>query len=151
MRVDRRGTKWNALSVLSALARLDIDPWREAAELAQMPREIANQRLTSLLARLPDGPWTRLEPWAIAARLTALLPRGADSSAVSSETLPGAGAVLNSRAFIDVVLVNLLLMAGMTGAQWAIASLHLSTTVDSAHTSTASAVIRQGSPPDSDE
>jgi hypothetical protein len=25
------------LSVLSALARLDVDPWREAAELARMP------------------------------------------------------------------------------------------------------------------
>ena len=35
------------LSVLSALARLDLDPWREAAELARMPKHTAKQRLTS--------------------------------------------------------------------------------------------------------
>jgi hypothetical protein len=44
------------LSVLSALARLDVDPWREAAELAQLPRQTATQRLASLIAALPDGP-----------------------------------------------------------------------------------------------
>ena len=44
------------LSVLSALARLDIDPWHEAAELARLPRETATQRLASLIAALPDGP-----------------------------------------------------------------------------------------------
>jgi hypothetical protein len=49
-----------SLSVLSALARLDVDPWREAAELARMPREVANQRLTSLIAALPDAPAARL-------------------------------------------------------------------------------------------
>jgi hypothetical protein len=31
------------LSVLSALARLDIDPWHEAAELARLPGETATQ------------------------------------------------------------------------------------------------------------
>jgi hypothetical protein len=29
------------LSVLSALARLDVDPWKEAANLAQLPEETA--------------------------------------------------------------------------------------------------------------
>ena len=43
------------LSVLSALARLDLDPWREAAELARTPRQIARQRLTSLIAALPKS------------------------------------------------------------------------------------------------
>jgi hypothetical protein len=40
------------LSVLSALSRLDIDPWEEAAELAELPTETATQRLASLIARL---------------------------------------------------------------------------------------------------
>ena len=43
------------LSVVSALARLDVDPWQEAASLARMPKEKAKQRLTSLLASLPPG------------------------------------------------------------------------------------------------
>ena len=44
------------LSVLSALARLNIDPWREAAKLAGMPVKTATERLASLIAALPDGP-----------------------------------------------------------------------------------------------
>ena len=32
------------LSVLSALARLDIDPWQEAAQLAGLPGETATRR-----------------------------------------------------------------------------------------------------------
>ncbi|MGA7451114.1 MAG: hypothetical protein WBW73_07500 [Rhodoplanes sp.] len=50
---DRNDTP---VSVLSALARLDMDPWQEAAELAQLPGETATQRLVSLMAALPDGP-----------------------------------------------------------------------------------------------
>src|SRR5579862_3396368 len=66
------------LSVLSALARLDVDPWQEAAELARLSRENATQRLASLIAAaLPDKPSVRLDPGSIAARLIALLPRGA--------------------------------------------------------------------------
>ena len=38
------------LSVLSALARLDVDPWQEAADLARLPRDSATQRLTALIA-----------------------------------------------------------------------------------------------------
>ena len=88
------------LSVLSALARLDLDPWREAAELARMPKQTAKQRLTSLIETLPDGPPTRPEPETISTRLIALLPRGASSSIASSETFLGADAALNSRALI---------------------------------------------------
>ena len=35
------------LSVVSALARLDLDPWTEAAELARMPADGAARRLSS--------------------------------------------------------------------------------------------------------
>ena len=31
------------LSVLSALARLDIDPWKEAAELSELPTDTATR------------------------------------------------------------------------------------------------------------
>ena len=36
------------LSVVSALARLDVDPWQEAANLAQLPGTTAARRLASL-------------------------------------------------------------------------------------------------------
>src|SRR5271155_373945 len=74
------------LSVLSALARLDIDPWLEAAELARLPRETATQRLASSIAALPEGPSAHLEHGTIAARLIALLPRQARACSGPSES-----------------------------------------------------------------
>jgi hypothetical protein len=37
------------VSVLSGLARSDVDPWQEAARLAELPEETATQRLASLI------------------------------------------------------------------------------------------------------
>lgn len=62
------------LSVLSALARLNLDPWREAAELSQLPKGAAAARLERLIARLPKGRWDAADLGAIADRLIALLP-----------------------------------------------------------------------------
>jgi hypothetical protein len=69
---DRNGT---GLSVLSALARLDVDPWQEAKCLALMPREAAVVRMTALIDALPDEGTIGI-PTTIAADLVALLPRG---------------------------------------------------------------------------
>jgi hypothetical protein len=69
---DRNGM---LLSVLSALARLNVDPWQEAAELSYLPRATAIQRLASLLAALPGGSSAYPDIGNVAARLIALLPR----------------------------------------------------------------------------
>jgi hypothetical protein len=65
------------VSVLSALARLDLDAWGEASDLAQLPVDRAIERLSSLIGRLPVGAAGRLDCAAVAARLVALLPRAA--------------------------------------------------------------------------
>jgi hypothetical protein len=52
-----------------------VDPWQEAARLAELPGETATQRLASLIGALPDRVASHPEPRAIAARLVALLPR----------------------------------------------------------------------------
>jgi hypothetical protein len=70
------------LSVVSALARLDIDPWQETAQLAQLPAAAATQRLASFIAVLPDRP-AHQDPRAIAAGLIALLPRRAAPNVMS--------------------------------------------------------------------
>ena len=54
------------LSVLSALARRDVDPWEEAAELSELPKRTASQRLAALIARLPGGRWTQADSRGIA-------------------------------------------------------------------------------------
>ena len=134
------------LSVLSALARLDLDPWREAAELARMPQQSARQRLTSLIEALPNQPPTRPELETVSTRLIALLPRAASPSVASSDQLPGGCARLNSRALIYVMLVNLLIMTCMIGAQWAASTAHPSVRVDSAQASSDSLVHQLKSP-----
>jgi hypothetical protein len=68
------------LSVLSALARLDVDPWTEAAELSELPKGTATQRLAALIARLPGGRWTLADSTAIADRLVELLPNPSSSA-----------------------------------------------------------------------
>lgn len=62
------------LSVLSGLARLNIDPWCEAAALSALPREAAAQRLALLIERLPGKRWSGDDCRAIAERLATLLP-----------------------------------------------------------------------------
>jgi len=62
------------LSVLSALARLDVDPWQEAATLTKMPAQDATLRLTSLLSSLPSDAATVVPPSTVI-RLISLLPR----------------------------------------------------------------------------
>ena len=66
-----------SLSVVSALARLGIDPWNEAGRLAALSKDSAAATLDQLIARLPGEQWQRLDRPKIAARLVELLPREA--------------------------------------------------------------------------
>jgi len=63
------------LTVLSALARLDIDPWEEASTLTKMPPQGAVTQLASLLSGLRTASLPGLDPVQIAGSLVALLPR----------------------------------------------------------------------------
>jgi hypothetical protein len=125
------------LSVLSALARLDIDPWREAAELARMPKTAANRRVTSLIAGLEFASTAPVEPETVALRLIELLP-GIDSSSEPSKPPPVAGAMLSLRALLCIVLLDVLMVVAMMGAQWIAASRFPSAKLDTPSTSTAS-------------
>ena len=62
------------LTVLSALTRLGFDPWREAARLADLPRDTAAHALAATIALLPEGDWKASESEVIAARLVGCLP-----------------------------------------------------------------------------
>jgi hypothetical protein len=69
------------LSVLSALARLDVDPWEEAAKLAELPEPSACAKLASMLANLPGGPAMRQDLDVLCVRSVRLLPQGANGRA----------------------------------------------------------------------
>jgi hypothetical protein len=68
------------LSVLSALARMNIDPWEEATRLAAMPRAIAEKALVSTLGLTQNKICNLSEAEAIGARLVRLLPQPSDES-----------------------------------------------------------------------
>jgi hypothetical protein len=110
------------LSVLSALARLDLDPWQEAADLARLPGNTATQRLASLIAALPSRPSAHDDLGAIAARLIALLPgRVGNQNSANRKTPPSAGIPTNIPV-IRQVIFYVILMAVVLGARSLIAS-----------------------------
>jgi hypothetical protein len=75
------------LSVLSALARLGMDPWDEAGRLARQPKAKAIEGLARIIANLPASLWPLPDATAIAARLVALLPsRGGGGGEAPSQT-----------------------------------------------------------------
>ena len=129
------------LSVISALARLDLDPWQEASNLAGLPGETATKRVASLLiAALPDGPSARRDPEAIAARLTALLPRRANPNIARRTTLLGADNVKKLRAGIAMYVV---FMVFMLVAQLMMATRQPTAQVDSASAKTSGSTSQQ--------
>ena len=71
------------LTVLSVLARIGLDPWREAARLSDLPREAATRALAAIVKALPEGDWKASDSWAIADRLVNSLP-GRESPARGS-------------------------------------------------------------------
>ena len=63
------------LSVLSALARINRDPWKEAARLAAMPKAKAEMSLVSSLDLAAANGWDPAQANTISARLVSLLPQ----------------------------------------------------------------------------
>ncbi len=66
-----------AVPVLSVLARLDLDPWTEAADLAALNRKAAATRFALLLSRVGDVPTLDQDHGAVGRELTGLLCEGA--------------------------------------------------------------------------
>jgi hypothetical protein len=83
------------LSVLSALARQDLDPWTEAARLSRFPEETAVEQIVALLDALPCRIVASLDRMKVASRLSALLPR---SVASNESSVPPAAATAGRRS-----------------------------------------------------
>jgi hypothetical protein len=62
------------LSVVSALTRLGLDPWEEAARLTPLPKARAAEALAKLIARLPIRRTLSSDDLVISQRLVELLP-----------------------------------------------------------------------------
>ena len=110
------------LSVLSALARLEVDPWQEAANLAQMSRESATQRLASLIDSLPGKSLAHLNCRTVAARLIALLPRQPGITIAPPQIVGGIPTLIHMRPVMYLVIINMIIMAFAFGGQYFIAN-----------------------------
>jgi hypothetical protein len=100
------------VSVLSVLARHDIDPWHEAAQLAQMPKTTAIARLASMISSVNLDLTPQSSAEIIATRLIELLPMtsapGASRRVGIPHVRPG-----SRLAMIAGIAIGLLLLALM--------------------------------------
>lgn len=74
--VSEDESKGEEVTVLSALTRLQVDPWAEAARLAGMPTDAASAALAATLMPLTGLVWVAGDAGETARRLVALLPAG---------------------------------------------------------------------------
>lgn len=109
------------LSVLSALARLDIDPWEEAAGLARLPGDSATRKLASLIAALPAVASAREDSETIAARLISLLPRHSAAEVQSGTSVRGIANQTRSPSVINFILYIIFTFA-MLVSHWLVVS-----------------------------
>ena len=77
------------LSVLSALARMNVDPWEEAARLAAMPKEMAEKTLVSTFDLVSASIRKPAEAEAMAARLVRLLPHRDEGATAAATEIAG--------------------------------------------------------------
>jgi len=130
------------LSVLSALARLDVDPWAEAAKFARMSAEAATDKMASLIAALPDRPSGQGDPRTVAARLIGLLPRRDNFKAAPQDAAPRSGVATRSQTILFVMFMTFLL-----GAQFFMASRQPPPQADGARAPVSSPVSSSNLPP----
>jgi hypothetical protein len=139
---DRNGMP---LSVISVLARMELDPWVVAASLADLPAETAARKLAAWLDALPDPTLKPASPDTRAARLIALLPRRTNPK--SSPPLAGTGNVAAARspALINAILVAIYMILSL-GIQFVIARREPPVGTELIH-APASAIVPPQAPP----
>lgn len=131
---DRNGTQ---LSVVSVLARVDLDPWDEAATLAALPAELAALRLAPLLAALSESTLQQASVKTTAARLIALLPRRANASTPRTVRELGAASATHPRALLTPILIAIYLILSL-GIQVFVSCRDPTVGINTAHVSASS-------------
>jgi hypothetical protein len=88
------------LTVVSALTRLGLDPWEEAARLAALPKAVAAETLARMIAGFLIGRPGLSENLAVSRRLVELLP--ADKPAGFEHRQPASA---QDKIYLSVVLL----------------------------------------------
>jgi hypothetical protein len=113
---DRNGYD---VTVLSTLARLNLDPWEEAAELAALGRDAAASRLGLLLSRFRDVPALEHDHGPVARELAGLLPRtaarAANAGGAATMRIPVSSGMIWAVLAVLVILMQMM-FAGAPGS-----------------------------------
>jgi len=134
-----------ALTVLSALARRDVDPWDEAASLSDLSPADAIVQLVALLHAMPSG--QRPPDALVATRLQALLPRPRSATGNALATRmnaawqpvrpklrePDGDAQVATRSGFSYLLIYLVFVAILIGSEWLNASGEAPTAANAEH------------------
>ena len=117
--LDRNGME---LSVLTVLARQDLDPWDAALRLSRLGRAPAIRSLSSLLERVPTGSLPRPDIAAIASHLVSLLPAAGAAlpGATTANTLPKADIAAAGLRRVQVIIGLTLVMLTL---RWMLAGM----------------------------
>jgi len=99
---DRNGVP---LSVISLLARMNLDPWQEAGDLAALPAEAAASRLAVSFDSLTDPILRQANSRAMILGLLALLPRASPAVIPAPRATMAAVAAPDFRARIGAAIV----------------------------------------------
>jgi hypothetical protein len=102
---DRAG---NTVSVLSALARLDRDPWDEAADLSALSNDGARDRLGQILSCFHDVPALGQDLAATILRLVALLPTANGAQGGLAMIMPATAKSFGIVPIVTAVIIGLL-------------------------------------------
>ena len=113
---DRNGY---VVTVLSTLARLGLDPWKETAELVALGRNAAQTRLGTRLARFRDVPKLASDHGRVARDLSQLLPEGRTSGTLKRAAATVAeGHPSSSGAIWAVLAIIFVLFQVLTSGGW---------------------------------
>lgn len=125
------------LTLATGLARLGLDAWEEAAEIAKLSREPAMQRLASRLEAMPNRPPSAEDTVKATIRLLALLHRTAPRDP-SPPDRPIPSNAASPRKRVNVAIYWLAAVVFMLFAQWALSTRDTPPSMDTSITTNSS-------------
>lgn len=111
---DKNGME---LTLLSALARQNRDPWQEAADLSRLPAETAVHTLAMMLELLP-GQGPLVERTALAGRLIPLLPHPVETRPRGTNPPRPTPAVERSERATSLAMLVIYFVAMFAASWW---------------------------------
>ncbi len=134
------------LTVLSALARRNLDPWEEASDLSRLPTETAEKKLEAVIAMTTDHSASPADSAEMAGRLIALLPHPVASRIRGSESIRLYFPVKASPAAAQLFFIAFYIAMMLLG-QWVAAGLRSSNSDESVSASSRTSTPVQTFPP----